>query len=222
MRKLLLLAAITAITACEQDVYDKGEGSYSLLRADFAEAHVTASHDIDYIVTDDGDQLPLTKPYTALWLKNITTTSRVLAYYNRVDDQAEAVSINEVPTLTPHRSSIYKTAIKTDPVGFESAWLSRNGRYLNFSIVLMVGTSDDKEVTHTLDVVRDTIVTYADNRTTCCLRLYHDQGTMPEYYSYRTFFSIPLQSFTTDSIQMTINTYQGPVVKTFCVLREPV
>jgi hypothetical protein len=219
MRKFLLLAAIAAMVACEQDVYDKGEGKYSLLRADFAEAHVTGSQVIDYIVTDDGDQLMLTKPYTAQWLKDKTTGARVLVYYNRVDDQAEAVSISEVPSLVPHRSSSYKTGIKTDPVGFESAWLSRNGSYLNFCIVLMVGTSDDTNATHTLDIVSDTIVTHADRRTTSCLQLYHDQGTMPEYYSYRTFFSIPLQAFATDSVRMTINTYQGPVVKTFCIVK---
>jgi len=217
MRKLLLLAVVAAVVACEQDVYDKGEGKYSLLRADFAEAHVTTAHAIDYIVTDDGDQLSLTTPYTAQWLSNAGTSARILAYYNRVENQANVVSISEVPCVAPRRASSLKSGIKTDPVGFESAWLSRNGRYLNFGIVLMVGSSDDTGATHTLDVIRDTLVTHADSRTTCCLQLYHDQGTVPEYYSHRTFFSIPLSLLTADSVQMTINTYQGPVVKTFYI-----
>lgn len=215
MRRLLLLLSLATIIACEQDVYDKGEGRYSLMRADFAEAHVTGGHAIDYIETDDGDRLQLTTPYTAKWLEKASSPCRILIYYNKVEGQAEALSISQVSAVTPHPSAYFKQGVKTDPVGFESAWLSRNGRYLNFSIVLMVGSTDDQTAIHQLDVVADTTVTHTDGLSTCHLRLYHNQGGVPEYYSQRTAFSIPLEAIKTDSIRMTINTYNGPVVKVF-------
>ena len=44
-------------SSCTQDAYDKGEGKYSLMRADFVEAHANAEKKIDQIITDEGEQL---------------------------------------------------------------------------------------------------------------------------------------------------------------------
>lgn len=49
----------------------------------------------------------------------------------------------------------------------------------------------------------------ADGTTTQHLTLYHDQGGVPEYYSQRTYVSIPLSDIHADFIILTINTYDG-------------
>ena len=49
------LVALLLLVSCTQDNYDKGEGEYSLMRADFVEAHVGSDKRVDYVVTDDGD-----------------------------------------------------------------------------------------------------------------------------------------------------------------------
>ena len=64
------------LLACEQDLYEKGDGELSYLRADFVEAYVNADKQINRVVTDDDDELKLTMPYTADWIKRPDTTYR--------------------------------------------------------------------------------------------------------------------------------------------------
>lgn len=217
MRKLLLLLALVTVMACETDEYDKGEGEYSLVRADFAEAHVNADKAIDYIVTDDDNRLPLSVPYTAKWLTATNTSVRVLIYYRDRGTQAEAVSVSQVPVAQIQHRAELKQAEQYDPVKLESMWLSKNRRYLNANVVLMMGSTDDAEAIHRMGILRDTLITHADGRTTLCLRLLHDQGGVPEYYSYSTYFSIPLEGIAADSVRLTVNTYSALRSKTFCV-----
>ena len=108
-----------------------------------------------------------------------------------------------------------ETAITTDPVKFESAWMSRTGKYLNLSLVLMTGTQDDAEAVHRLIIVQDAILTNPDATRTCILRLYHDQGGVPEYYSAHAYASIITSQIPADSVRISINTYNGVVEKTF-------
>lgn len=217
MKKLLILILLSAMTACEMDDYGKGEGPYSLVRADFAQAHVGADKNIDYIVTDDGNRLSLSVPFTAKWLTTANTTERVLIYYRDRGTQAEVVSVSQVPVAQiQHRMEPGKTA-KTDPVKLESMWLSKNRRYLNANIILMMGSTDDAEAKHHLGVIRDSTLTHPDGSSTLCLRLLHDQGGVPEYYSHSTYFSIPLSDIATDSVRLTVNTYSGPASKTFSI-----
>ena len=105
--------------------------------------------------------------------------------------------------------------MKTDPVKFESAWLSKTGKYLNLSFYLMTGTTDDEKATQTLHVIQDTIMTHSDATRTCYLRLYHDQAGIPEYYSSQVYASILTSQIEADSVNLTINTYKGLVTKTF-------
>jgi hypothetical protein len=105
--------------------------------------------------------------------------------------------------------------MKTDPVKFESAWLSRSGKYLNLSLYLMTGTTDDEKASQTLHIIQDTIVTYLDASRTSHLRLYHDQAGIPEYYSTQVYASILTQEIPADSVHLTINTYKGPITKVF-------
>ena len=219
--RLLLCAAFFTLhsslfTSCEQDNYDKGEGEYSLMRADFVEAHVGSDKKVDYIVTDDGDSLAAEPRFTIKAIETADTTYRAVLYYNKVKNSlgktvAEAKGMSLVPTLFAHRAT---GDVKTDAVKFESIWLSANKRYLNTSIILMTGQPDEEDVHQTLAIIQDTIMQQADGRLTAHYRLYHDQGGVPEYYSLQRFFSIPVRSIKADSVRLEMQTYDGVIVRT--------
>ena len=203
------------ITSCTQDSYDKGEGKYSLMRGDFAEAEVNANKQAVSIVTDDGDRLPLSEPYTAKWIAKADTVYRCMLYYNKVQDQrgtpsADLISIGQVPCpkVIPLRE--FDKELKTDPVKFESMWISKSGKYLNMSLMLKTGTTDDSTAVHQLAFVCDTVISKSMH-----LRLHHDQGGVPEYYSTKAYVSIPTSHLPADTVTITLNTYDGPLQKQF-------
>ena len=207
-------------SSCTQDAYEKGEGEYSLMRADFIEAHANGQKEIDRITTDDGDQYSVTKTFTTKWVTTADSTYRCILYYNKVEEgsgkySVEPISIGQVPCPKITPLTELEKPMKTDPVKFESAWLSKTGKYLNLSLYLMTGTTDDEDASQTLHVVQDTIMTNPDATRTSHLRLYHDQGGIPEYYSTQVYASILTSQIDVDSVSLTINTYKGLVTKTF-------
>ena len=227
MKRLLRLVVIIiahcsffTYSSCTQDGYEKGDGKYSNMRGDFVEAQVDAEKEIIFLTTDDGETLPLTQPYRAKWITRPDTVYRCMLYYNKVREgngqyAAEPISIGEVPCPIITPLAELETAMKTDPVKFESAWMSRTGKYLNLSLVLMTSTQDDVEAVHRLMIVQDAILTNPNATRTCILRLYHDQGGVPEYYSAHAYASIITSQIPADSVRISINTYNGVVEKTF-------
>ena len=207
-------------SSCTQDAYEKGEGKYSLMRADFVEARANADKQIDQIITDDGEQLLASKPFTAKLVVTPDSVYRCILYYNKVRDERgydvfEPISIGQVPCPEVTPLSELDKEMKTDPVKFESAWLSKTGKYLNLSLYLMTGASDNDEAIQTLHVIQDTIMTHPDATRTCYLRLYHDQAGVPEYYSSQVYASILTSQIEADSVHLTVNTYKGLVTKSF-------
>ena len=57
MRNLLCLLMVFAAVACTQDAYEKGEGAYSEMTAQLADAHVNSDKRVDYVDTDEGTLL---------------------------------------------------------------------------------------------------------------------------------------------------------------------
>lgn len=230
LRLLLILlltppSTLLVMSSCTQDNYDKGDGYYSLMRGDFGEAKIGTEKKIVSLTTDDGETLPMTRPYAAKWIQRPDTVYRCMLYYNKVRDNkgqyaAEAISVGEVPC--PHIIPIAKldTVMKTDPVKFESAWMSKSGKYLNLSFALMTGAKDDGIATHTVSIVQDTVMTNADGTRTSYLRLFHDQAGVPEYYSTQAYISILTSLIAADSVNIAINTYKGTVTKSF-LLKQP-
>ena len=219
MKKLFLCAAILSLplllVCCEQDTYEKGEGELSMLRADFVEAHTDAAKNVDYVVTDEGERLTVSGQLSARWLTTADSVYRAYLYYNKVGTTAQDAVIGQVATLAIRRPDFFKNKIVTDPVRFESAWLSTSHRYLNASIYLMIGNTDDEKAIHSIGLLGDTLMANADSTRTWHLRLWHSQGTMPEYFSQRAYLSIPLNDVDADSIRLSINTYNGIVEKRF-------
>jgi len=190
-----------------------------LMRADFVEAQANSQKEIYQITTDDGDVLPASKPFSSKIVTTPDSVYRCILYYNKVKDEKnqdvfEPISIGQVacPKIIP--LSELDTEMKNDPVKFESAWMSKSGKYINLSLYLMTGTAEDENIKHTLRIVQDTIVTNPATSTSY-LRLYHDQGGVPEYYSTQVYLSIITPEIPADSVRIQIPTYKGTVEKAF-------
>ena len=209
---LLFTIHCSLVSSCSQDVYEKGEGKYSLMRGDFAEAVVNSNKQVTKIVTDDGDELSLTAPYTAKWLTKADTTYRCMLYYNKVDNKAEVISMGQVPCVGVTRLPEFDKVLVTDPVKIESTWMSKTGNYLNMSILLKTGVTDDSTAAQSLAIVSDTLITCPDNKQIRHLILHHDQGNVPQYYSTKVYLSIPTKNIDADSVRISINSYDGEVV----------
>lgn len=216
---LLTLLPFYLFQSCTQDAYEKGEGEYSLMRGDFVEAIINSDKQMVSITTDDGEQLPLKEHYKAKWIVTADTTYRCLLYYNKVEGSsgqqlAEIISVGQVPCPNVIPLAKFDKELKTDPVKFESLWLSKTGKYLNMSLQLMTGYTDDTTAIHKLSFVADTLLTHPDSKRTLHFQLHHDQNGVPEYYTTQAYVSLLVDSLNADSIHFTLNTYNGPVVKT--------
>ena len=222
IRLLVIISLIShfssLLSSCTTDAYDKGEGEYSLLRADFVEAHVGSDKRVDYVLTDDGDSLRTNPPFRANWITKPDTTCRALFYYKL--QQGEAVSYNLSQVLMPSIKSVdqIKEGVIMDPVHLESIWRARSGRYLNLRLRVMTGEAEAGKTSHQVfGCASDTLVTYADGSRALYLRLYHNQNGQPEYYSHEVYLSIPLAGVQADTVIMRLQTYEGEYSKAFTI-----
>lgn len=200
------------LLACTTDAYDKGEGDYSLMTAEMADITVGERCEALNAITDEDEQLLFTRPFTTSWFVTPDSVYRTVLYYKKVENNTvEAIGASNVSVLRPHIIE----DMKTDPVQFESAWLSTNRRYLNASIYIMLGDTSNELLKHVVGMNTDTLEINENGTSTLHLTLYHDQGGMPEYYSQRAYLSVPLDSLDVDSVSLSIHTYNAVVVKQF-------
>ena len=219
------LTALLCLVACSSDSYHTGDGSLSLLRADFVEAATDHDAYVSVATTDDGLQLQLSPRIKTSWTTTPDSLYRALFYYNMASDDAEPTSVGPVsllPVLNPpiYRSSYYGLNPKTDPVVFQSAWLSGSGKYVNFDLDVKTGTTDGAVGSQVIGWIYDGTEDDDAGRHTAKFRLYHDQHGVPEYYSAKLYVSLCIPSMPCtltqgDQVQVRINTYEGEVVKTF-------
>lgn len=208
------LAALAALAACQTDSYETGQGQYSLMQADFVEAHTLAQGVVDRVETDDSRVLSLAQPQEAKWATTPDSLYRALVYYElTADSVAKVMSMSQVPTLHPAPLDS-GAAMRTDPVKFESMWIGANGKYLNMGLYLKNGGGSDS-LRHTVGMVRESATVGADGKRTVRLRLYHDQGGVPEYYSSRYYMSVPCKEIGADTVVVTVGTYDGAVERRF-------
>lgn len=211
---LMVLFLSAVFSSCTQDGYETGEGAYSQLRADLVDVHVNGDRRVDYVLTDDGDSLRTQRPFTVGWIEVADTTYRALLYYNLKEGNVEGYSMGQVlvPNIKPVGS--FKGGMKTDAVHMTSIWRGQNGRYLNMRLRVMTGADEGTEShKQAFGCGSDTLITHADGHRTLYLRLYHDQGGQPEYYSRDVYLSIPISHVEADTLVMSIKTYDGLVVK---------
>ena len=94
------------------------------------------------------------------WIETADTTYRSVIYYNKVSTtQAEAVSVGTVVTVNPIEHWRYKEQPQ-DPIGLESAWMAKSGKYLNVGLLMKTGRISDEELPHNIGLSQDTVYTY--------------------------------------------------------------
>lgn len=205
------------LSSCETEDYETGDGKWSYIRADFADVHTSEAKKVDYACTDNGDSL-LVRPFSDCeWATTPDSIYRALIYYNvktKNTGTVEAFSFKQVLSLRLMETSKLKE-VHTDPLKFESAWVSPNKKYLNLGLYVKSGKieGDDKQ---TLGMLCDTIYTRDDGTRLFSLRMFHDQNNIPAYYSVQVYASVPLDDLNPgDSILLNVNTYEGEVVRVF-------
>jgi hypothetical protein len=211
------LAVILSVSACSVDNYDTGTGKYSLMRAEFVDAHVNNNSMVDYVITDDNDSLPASTPFSTKSIKGTNTFYRALFYYNKVADRtdsvAEPLSFNLVGIAVPVPSVIIpKDSVYSDPIYFQSGWIAKNRKYLNISLNKLTGEVDGIENVQYFRIIEDSVRTSASGSKSVYLRLSHNQNSVPEYYTGHVYISVSLTYYKKilsdgDSIFLRINTY---------------
>lgn len=216
MKGIGLTLITIMFVACTADNYDTGDGKYSYLRADFVEAHTVAAREINYAMTDDGDSLVLSPHAAASWAITQDSIYRALLYYNKVENSVvEPVSISRIPVVN-YRLTEKTDTIHIDPLVFESAWISKNRKFLNIGFSVKTGKSGTEDNQQTVGIMCDSLIANADGTHDLYLRMSHNQNGVPEYYSSRNFVSISLKGLSSGYIiHLAINTYSGLVNKSF-------
>ena len=213
--KYLWLILTMALFSCTTDSYDKGEGKYSLMQADFCELTVNGEKQGVNFQTDEGESYLLKTPITTKWIETADTTYRVILYFNKIDNAtAEAMAAGAVVTLHPIEHWRFKDEMQ-DPIGYESGWLSKNGKYLNLGLLMKTGRIDDEELPHNIGLAQDTVYIYDNGRSAAYYRLLHSQNGIPEYYTNRRYVSILLPQQCPDTIHFSMQTYEGVTERIF-------
>lgn len=214
------LAILSAVAvACTSETYDTGDGSLSYMRADFAELITNSSALIEEAVTDDDIRLTLDKPVKVSWATAPDSAYRALLYYKEVESGA-VTPITAAAVLVPAvRMASDVKEYRTDPLQFDSAWRSRNDRYINLGLTVRAGSEAGSDAKQEIGIVCRGVVTREDGTREARLTLSHNQNGMPQYYSVRTWISIPVSSVPGglregDGIVIEINTYDGIIYRT--------
>ena len=218
MRKsfFFLFLIVILLGACTNDSFKTGDSEYSYLRSAFVEATTNGKAAFVEAVTDDGDTLSLCPPLRAKWATKPDTTYRAQLLYNKKDAEIEPVLISKVYVLAVQQQP--KTEpITTDPVGFTSAWLAKTGKYINLELALKTGKINaEQQPSQSLGIVLESVEALEKGAKKYKLRLQHKQNNVPQYYTVRTFVSIPTSFFHKgDSVELHIDTYKGKVTKGF-------
>ena len=221
-QSLATIAFSIALTACTSEAYDSGDGTNSYLTADLVLLRTAPDKSVRSVQLDDGRELQLSNPFAKDWIERPDTVYRALLYYDKtiINGSANANSVSAVRARSVLPVPVLRISaaadvdnILTDPVGFESMWVSKNGSYLNLSLLLKSGKADGDTSLHTLGVVSNGTTTDADGHRTLHLTLYHDQGGVPEYYTVQQYVSIPTPLLKdADTVELTLNTYNGKKV----------
>ena len=218
MKKFIYAAFLwlPVLIGCTTDSYDKGEGKYSLMQAELVDLTVNGQKEGIAFVTDDGARFTLTPSVVASWIQTADTVYRALLYFNKISETtAESMSLGAVPTLR----AIHHWQLKEqpeDPLGVESGWLSKNGKYLNLGLLLKTGQEEGNDGTQKIALAQDTIRLNDDQTHTAYFRLVHDQSGVPEYYTSRRYVSILLpDTVQLDTIRLTLPTCEGKKERVF-------
>ena len=211
------LLLCTVVVSCRN--YETGDGDYSYLRADFAMLNTNSDAKVVSFVTDDDATVHLAQPLAVEGAK-ADTAYRAVVYYNANETPLASITkFQSVGVCIPYALDDKKET-KTDPLGWESMWISANRSYVNLSLNLLTGSSDGGG-----HIGSQRLGVRLDRRTEhrVWYTLSHDQNNVPEYYTNNVFlsFAVDKELVPGDSITVTANTYGGEQVKTVVIASSP-
>lgn len=177
------------------------------MRADFVDMTIKQGKVIS-IVTDDDESLVV--PTSLTYSAEKDTMVRRLLYYNKDGNNTpiQVIGQQAVSIITP----IDKARIKersTDPLTLTAAWLSANRQWLNMTIGIKCGSSED-DAKQTIVLSCDSVS--SNGNGAMWLTLLHNQGDMPQYYTQEYNISIPITDMP-DTIHLSVNTYSGAITR---------
>jgi hypothetical protein len=163
----------------------------------------------------------LSPKHTAKWAATPDSLYRALLYYNvpQTGIEVKTISLTSIPTPLVRMKEDVKEQ-QTDPVVFNSAWMSREGRYINLGLSVKTGVAESVDEKQTIGLMCDEITTDSEGHRHYSLTLLHAQNGVPEYYSAELFLSIadyrlPEKPAKGDILTITINTYKGKTERSF-------
>jgi len=212
--KLPIALFMLLLASCATDSYETGDGTLSYLRADFVEAYSNGNSQLYSAMTDDGDSLLFSNAIKAKWATTPDSVYRALLYYKKEDGKVSPITVSSVSVPNVRKTSELKDKVITDPVTWESSWLSKNNKYLNLGLILKTGNTEGVDAKQSIGMVCDTVVVSGSGAKMMHLRLYHNQNRVPEYYSATVYMSIPINRLPEtlgegDKIMLTVQTYDG-------------
>ena len=150
MTRRLILSVITLCTviACTTDAYESGDGTYSYMRADFAESYTNSQTQFFAADTDDDRHVEFQQAMAREWATTPDSVYRTLVYYSA---QPDANSKCRLFSVVPVNVLRYKPVeevkeMHTDPLYWNSIWTSSNGKYLNLGLTIMTGYTQEGEI----------------------------------------------------------------------------
>lgn len=214
---ILTLLAVVALSACTNEAYDSGNTSLSYLKAEMVDMRVK-NESVISIITDADESLQFQEGLkVSEKMARPDTTYRMMLYYNKVENQPIRIVSNTMAGL--FNPMYYKVDnIATDPVTLTSAWLSPNGKYINIVLGLKTGTSDAVDARQKLYMACVLQEQMPSGNWHYVMRIGHDQGQVPEYYTVTSYTSLSTDDFFVgDQVDILVNTYNGEVTRTFVI-----
>lgn len=210
----MVVGMVLLLTACTTDGYETGDGEYSFLTTEFVEVYSNSQLMLTRAVDDSDNHFIFKTPCSYSWVSKPDSVYRAILYYNTNEGETvEPYRVSPVVVLKLRNKEEVKD-IYTDPLIFESAWISKNRKYLNIGLAVKSGTteSQDEQLKQIVGILCDEVTIKGDGTKCYHLILTHNQNGVPEYYTNRAYVSMPLDGVgANDEIELTINTYQGPV-----------
>lgn len=223
---IALVSSSLALLSCTNEGYGTGDNGNSYLTSDFAMLRTNSGKLVSSATLDDGSELTFSNPFSPSWTAKADTVYRALLYYDaaRTDDHDAALTAEvkargavQVPVLGIVDAASVRQ-MKTDPLDVESLWMSKNGRYLNVSLLLKSGSAEN-DSRQSIGIVLEGSSVDQSGKRHAALRVYHDQNSVPQYYTVQQFASVDVARLDADTVDFRVNTSKGETTRTIGLAR---
>lgn len=196
----LLLGATALLSACGEDDYQ-----YPDLVTELGELVINGEGLGSDLTTDSGRTFDIS--YLGVQYSVTDTVVRCYCQYAETDEGVTMYTLTNSNVYCAPPSLTY--AVATDPVDIISAWAT--DRYLNLYIGVLTGEDVEHAFAFSLDSISQGQGSDGDTWT-LHHTLVHLASDDAQHYTERSYISFPLFSYSAygfDSVQLTVNTYDG-------------